>query len=435
MDGQIGLKRCLGRFDITVYGVGIIVGAGIYSLLGKAAGVAGGAVWMAYAVAAVVAALTALSYAELSSHFPKSASSYTYAEHAFRKKWLAFVIGWLGIYNMVATAATVSLGFGGYLSEMIGIPAMLLALALLVGITLLNYRGIKESAEANALLTMVEIVGLLIVVALGWNLIGRAGYSYYISPTGGFGGVMTAALLVFFAYLGFENVTNIAEETKDPKRTIPHGILIALGVSTILYILVSVTAVSMVSPEQLAASNAPLAYAAEAVRPGMGTVISLMALVATSTTVLASMIAASRMIWSMSTDGGMPRLLSIVHPVHRTPWVAAIAVSLAVACMASLGKIELVAKLSDFGAFLMFGIVNLTVIVMRYRATASYVRPGIFRMPLNIGRFPVLAGLGLVANMVMLSFFSWEMFLAVSGVLATGCAAYFLMRKMKLISI
>lgn len=432
MDGRVGLKRVLGRFDVTVYGLGIIVGAGIYSLLGKAVGIAGGAVWMAYAVGAVVAGLTALSFAELSSHFPKSCAVYTYTDHAFRRKWFAFLIGWLAIYNMVATAATVALGFGGYFFAMTGVPIMVAAIVIIALLSLLNYKGIRASVDVEILMTFVEIVGLLIIIVLGWSYIGSTDY---MTPKGGFGGVMTAALLVFFAYLGFENVVNMSDETKDPKRTIPHGLLIALGISTLLYMVVSIAAVSMVPMDVLAASDAPLATVADAAMPGLGPVLSFIAFAATLTTVLASMIAASRMIWSMATEGGMPRLLSAVHPVHRTPWAAITLVFLATAAFTMIGKIEVVARLSDFGAFLMFAVVNLAVIVLRYRIPSYHWHPGQFRMPLNIGRFPLLAALGFAANMAMLYFFSMDIFIAGAAVMAVGFVAYMSMRKLKLISI
>ncbi len=432
MEEKVGLRRVLGKFDVTVYGLGIIVGAGIYSLLGKAVGIAGGAVWMAYAVSAVIAGLTALSFAELSSHFPKSCAVYTYTDHAFRRKWFAFLIGWLAIYNMVATAATVSLGFGGYFSAMTGVPILAAAVILIVLLSTLNFKGIRASVNFEMALTAVEIIGLFIIVALGWSYIGNVDYTV---PKGGFGGVMTAALLVFFAYLGFENVANMSDETKNAKYTVPHGLLIALGVSTVLYMVVSIAAVSVVPVDILAGSDAPLAMVAETAMPGLGPVLSFIAFAATLTTVLASMIAASRMIWSMSVEGGMPRLFSRVHPKHQTPWVAVMLVLVATASFATIGNIETVAKLSDFGAFLMFAVVNLAVIVLRYRTPSYHWHPGQFQMPLNIGKFPLLAGLGLVANMGMLFFFSQEIFFAGAAVMATGLAAYWSMKRLRLISI
>ena len=432
MEQKVGLKRVLGKFDVTVYGLGIIVGAGIYSLLGKAVGITGGAVWMSYGVAAIVAGLTALSFAELSSHFPKSCAVYTYTDHAFRRKWFAFLIGWLAIYNMIATAATVSLGFGGYFSAMTGVPILAAAVVLIILLSMLNFKGIRASVNFEMLLTVVEIIGLLIIVALGWSYIGSVDYTV---PKGGFGGVMTGALLVFFAYLGFENVANMSDETKNAKNVIPHGLLIALGISTILYMVVSITAVSVVPMDVLAASDAPLAVVAEAAMPGLGPVLSFIAFGATLTTVLASMIAASRMIWSMSTEGGMPRILSKVHPKHQTPWVAIILVLVVTASFTTIGSIETVAKLSDFGAFLMFAVVNLSVIVLRYRTPSYHWQPGQFQMPINIGWFPVLAGLGLAANMFMLFFFSQEIFFAGAAVMGAGLAAYLSLRKLNLISI
>jgi APA family basic amino acid/polyamine antiporter len=426
---KIGLRRVLTPFDVTIYGLGIIVGAGIYALIGKAAGIAGGAVWMSYGIAALIAALTALSFAELASIFPSSASVYIYTKHAFRRQWLAFLVGWLAIYNLTVAASTVSLGFGGYFSVLTGTPIIAGAVALIVIMSLLNYTGIKESIAANAVLTALEVLGLVLVIAIGWGHVGQV--DYFSSPKG-FDGVMTAALLVFFAFLGFENVANISQETKNPRHVVPMGLLLALVISTVLYMLVSIVAVGVVPPDQLASSDAPLALVTNTVLPGSGSIMSVLAIIATTTTVLAALIAASRLAWAMAANGGLPDVLSAVHPKRRTPWVAVLLVGAVAAALATIGKIEVVAQMADFGAFLLFAVINLSVIVLRYGEPRDH---RVFRIPLNIGRFPVIPALGFVANLFMLSRFSQQIFYAGIAVMVVGYVAYVSMKKLRLISI
>src|SRR3990172_2143484 len=206
------LRRALGLFETTMYGIGIILGAGIYVLIGKAAGVAGNSVWIAFLVAGLIAGITGLSYAELSGMFPKSAASYVYTRHALKQRFVPFVVGWLAIYASVAAAATVSLGFAGYMSVLTGWSQIPIAIVLIAILSVINFWGIKESAKMNILFTSIEILGVLVIIALAFGF-GHFGYADYFEMPAGMTGIFTAAVLIFFAYLGFEDLVNVSEET------------------------------------------------------------------------------------------------------------------------------------------------------------------------------------------------------------------------------
>ena len=196
------LKRALGLFEVTVYGVGIILGAGIYALIGQAAGISGNALWLSFLIGAVIASLTGLSYAELGTMYPKEAAEYVYTKKAFRNKLFPFLVGWLIIVTGMVVSATVALGFGGYFHAITGIAPVLGAILLLIGCTALNFWGIKESAKFNVVFTAVEMIGLLIIIAFGVKFVGSV--DYFEMPNG-FVGVLSAAVLIFFAYVGFED--------------------------------------------------------------------------------------------------------------------------------------------------------------------------------------------------------------------------------------
>ena len=203
------LTRSIGLFEAVAYGVGIILGAGIYVLIGPATGLAGNSVWASFIIGALISSLTGLSYAELSTMFPKAAAEYIYVKRAFKNDLLAFLTGWLIIFTGIVSISTVALGFGGYFKAIFSFPIFLSALILIILLSLLNFVGIEKSSKVNILFTAIEVSGLLIVIILGMSKIGTV--NYFEAPN--ISGVFGAAALMFFAYLGFEDIVNIAEET------------------------------------------------------------------------------------------------------------------------------------------------------------------------------------------------------------------------------
>jgi APA family basic amino acid/polyamine antiporter len=432
-----GLRRNINVFQAVMYGVGLILGAGIYVLIGEAAGIAGNAMWSSFVIAAAIASFTGLSYAELSSMFPKSAAEFVYVKNAFKNRLAAFVTGWLIIFVSIASSAAVAIGFSGYLAVFFPqFDPLLSAIALIMALSVINFVGIRESVWMNTTFTFIELTGLAIIVVAAVALNSFSQTDYYTMPpavAGSFpmaaGAIIGAAGLIFFAYYGFENLANISEETKNATRTIPKALMISIAVTTGIYILIAVSAVALVGWENLSSTDAPLALAAEKAfgRTGV-TVLSAIALFATSNTVLMMLVAGSRIIFGMARENALPPWLGRVHPLTKTPWVAVILVMLlTVGLIAfSRGSISGVANVSVFSIFMVYAAVNLSLIWLRYKQPALE-RP--FRSPIRIGWFPVLAGLGFATSLAMLTQFNAVTMASGAAAIAIGLASYFAMER------
>ncbi|MBI2542272.1 amino acid permease [Candidatus Woesearchaeota archaeon] len=419
------LKKGIGLLEATLYGVGIILGAGIYALIGVGAGIAGNALWMSFLVGAVIAAFTGFSYAELSSMYPKEAAEYVYTKHAFRKEWLSFAIQWVMLFTVGISAATVALGFAGYWSFLFGGKIIVISFALISVMSLINYFGIKESAKYNDISTFIEASGLLAIIILGAYYMGKnelfSSINFLESPNGAFG-IFTATTIVYFAFIGFENLVNISEEAKNAHKTIPKALLISLAISTVIYILVSISAVGILGSGALAASKAPIAEAAEKVIPKSSYVMSLIALFATSNTVLILLIVASRLLYGLSSNRMLPQFFSRIGK-RGTPFISIFTIALLAGLSILAGNIKKLAHLVDLGIFAVYISINLSVIILRYREPKA---KRFFRIPFNIGRFPVMALCGILLNLGMLYFFDMTDFAYGIILVFAGIAAYLL---------
>jgi basic amino acid/polyamine antiporter, APA family len=423
-ESKSALSRRISLFQAVMYGVGLILGAGIYVLIGDVAGIAGNAMWISFGIAAIIASFTGLSYAELSSMFPKSAAEYVFVKNAFKNNLGAFVTGWLITFVAIASAAAVAIGFSGYLVSFIpGLDPVLGAVALVVALSAINLIGIRESVWMNTTFTVLELAGLAIVVG-GAILLGSfSGVDYSELPPApsasislSVGAILGGAALVFFAYFGFENLANIAEETKNAARNIPRALLFAIAITSGVYILVAVSAIALVGWQELSATDAPLALAAEKAFGRTGVVVlSLIALFATSNTVLMMLIAGSRIMFGMSRQQALPGVLSKVHHSRNTPWVSVLlTMSITIALVVlSQGSISAVANVAVFVIFIVYALVNLALIWLRYKKP-DLDRP--FRSPGKVGWFPLLAGLGFMTSLAMLTQFD-------SGTVIAGGAA------------
>jgi amino acid transporter len=390
------LHRVLGLTEVTAGGVGIIIGAGIYVLLGAATALAGPAVWLAFLLAAVLSVLTGLSYAELSSMFPSAAGEYEYTRHAL-PEWVAFVVGWTMIMALVVAAATVSIGFARYVGYFVDVDARVAALGLLTIVSAVAMAGIKQSARLMVALSAVQVGGLVLVVLIGLPHVGDVDL---VAGTR-VGGVLGAAALVFFAFIGFDEVITLAEETRDPTRTVPRALLLALGLSAALYVAVAIAAVSVLGAAALAASPRPLADVMAHVLGRRGaTVVAAIALVSTTNTTLLALTAASRVLYGMAKAGAMPRRFADVHACRRTPGRAILAVALVAAVFAGLGDFAVIAAVTDFAVYVVFLAVNATVIVLR-RTRPEIPRP--FAVAGAVGGVPLLPILGFGSVVLMMT--------------------------------
>jgi APA family basic amino acid/polyamine antiporter len=402
-------------------GIGIIVGAGIYVLIGEATAEAGGTVWLAFLIAAGLSALTALSYAELAAMYPTAAAEYEYTRHAF-PQLLAFLVGWVMIAGLTVAAAAVSLGFAQYATLFLDVDERILSLGLLATLTLIALAGLEYSARLTVVLALIQVAGLLVVIAIGIPHIGEEN----LFEGNGATGILGASALVFFAFIGFDEVITLAEETENPRRTVPLALLAGLGGSTLLYVAVAVTAVSVLGANDLGASERPLAdVLATAIGGGAEKAIAIVAMVATTNTTLLALTAASRITYGMAARDAFPRALSRVTRRSRTPFIAVIASALVAAAFAMLGDLRLIASTTDVAVYVVFIAVNLTVIILRIREPAAQ-RP--FRSPLSIRAVPLLPILGIGATVLMMTGLERGSWLLGAGLVALGILAGLVLR-------
>ena len=422
------LKRRMGLFQLTMYGVGLILGAGIYVLIGEAAGFAGNSVWIAFALGSVVALFAGFSYAELSSLFPKAAAEYVFIKNAFKNNFFAFIIGWLTAITSVITAATVALGFGGYFAEFVNIPIIVSAIGLLVILSIVNFVGIRESSWTNTIFTVIEAAGLILIIVIGFTISNPEPVNYTESPSG-FTGIVIAFVLIFFAFIGFEDMANVAEEVKKPRKTLPRAIILSVVISGIIYILVSLAVVRVVSWEELSTSAAPMAFVAErGLGSGAHILLSAIALFAITNTVLITLVAGSRIFYGMAREKVFPSIIEKIHFKTKTPWIAVFLIMITSITFTFIGDIVIVANITVFAIVITFAAVNLAVIVLRY------TEPNIerkFKVPINIGKFPILPLFGVGISIYMAFQFEIEVVLVGAGIIGVGVIVYILTKKRK----
>lgn len=396
------LRRELGLLEAVVYGVGLILGAGIYAILGEATGVTGGSIVISFLLAALIASLTGLSYAELASLFPKAEGDYIYVREAFDREIVSDVTALGRLFMGVISSAAVALAFSGYLSSFVDVPSIPIAVLLVVVMTGVNFWGIELSTKINILFTGIEVAGLVIIIWIAGGSWGNA--EIFHAPNGAFG-VIHAGFLIFFAYLGFGSIVNLSEETEDATVTIPRAILLSIGITTLLYVLVGLSAVALVDWRVLGRSASPLA---EVARIGWGplgsTVLGAIALFSTTNTVLILQISTSRLFYGVSKSEYhvFPEVFSRVHSTRQTPHYAVVVVGLITIPFVFLGDIGIVAGLANLMLLIVFVLVNAALLKLRYS------RPDLergFRTPLNVGHLSITAVAGLLSSLGLIAFY------------------------------
>lgn len=419
---NVELPKTLNLLHITASGVGIIVGAGIYVLIGPATERAGGLVWLAFLLSAVLCGLTALSYMELSSMYPKTGGEYEYARHVFPRT-VSFVVGWAMMAGLVVASATVAIGFGRYTEYFFDVSPRISGVLVLAAIAAVVAKGMKTAAWFIVILSCIEVGGLVFIVAIGGSHIGDVDLFTGVSGNmfDQFSGVMSAVALVFFAFIGFDEVVTLSEETHDPQRTTPIGLALALGISTVLYVAVSIAAVSVLGADGLASSVYPLAEVAEeALGTSSADVMSALAMITTTSTVLLCVTAASRMMFAMARRSDLPRSFAKID-ANGTPRLAAVAVVIAAAGFVLWGEFTVIAGATDAVIYVMFLAVNTIVILLRRRQPDT---PRPFRIPGTIAGVPVTPVLAFGVTVWMMVLLDLESLVVGAGILCGGGLLY-----------
>jgi APA family basic amino acid/polyamine antiporter len=423
-DGEHSLRRTLGPVSLIALGIGAIVGAGIFTLTGVAAATRGGpAIVLSFVLAAIGCAFAGLCYSEFATMIPVAGSAYTYA-YATMGELIAWVIGWDLILEYAVGAATVSIGWSQTLVSLlhsfgIHLPASLIAspfqpvilpdgktisgtinlpaVFIVVIVSLILMRGIQESATVNSIVVGLKLAVIITFIVVGWSFINPANHHPLIPQnTGQFGafgwsGILQGAGLIFFAYIGFDAVSTAAQETRQPQRDLPIGIIGSLLVCTVLFILYSWVLTGIVHYKELNVA-APLSVALSRIpHPWLGTAMNLAVLAGLTSVMLVMLLGQSRVFYSMSRDGLLPPLFSRVHPRFRTPWLSNLLLMCFVSLFAAFAPISVVGSMTNIGTMFAFALVCGGIIIMR-RTHASAPRP--FRTPL----VPLVPILGILCN-------------------------------------
>ncbi|MDD1687842.1 amino acid permease [Methanoregula sp.] len=355
------LKREIGLFGATALGIGAIIGSGIFIVTGIVAGIAGPAMVFSIIIAGIIAVFSAMSIAELGAYLPEEGGTYAYAQKLI-SPFAGFIAGWIWIFSNIFVGAAVSLGFAHYFVTLFpAVPVKIIAIGICLLFLVINYIGLKESVLFNNLLVTAKVLILLFFVAFGLGFF-RPGNFTPFAPEGSMG-ILSGAALIFFAYTGFARVTIMAEEVKHPEKTIPRSIYLALGISTVIYLLVSIVAVGLAGAPALANSGSPLADAVGMTgSPGAVLVIALGAMIATASVLLTTIMGISRIVFSMARSQDLPSLFERIHPRFSTPHYAIVITGACMIAAILLADLTLVVAVSTFAMLLYYLIANIAAL-------------------------------------------------------------------------
>ena len=419
------LRRGIGGPLLFAFILGDVLGAGIYALMGVLSERVGGMLWAPLLAALLLALLTAGSYAELVTKYPRAGGAAVFAERAFKNRLVSFLIGFSMLAAGVTSAAGLSIAFAGeYLSTFVDLPVIPVAIVFLAVVAALNARGIRESLGANVVMTVIEVSGLVIVVVVVGVLLGGGGgdVGRVAQPPEGTGvatAVLAGAIIAYYSFVGFETSANMIEEVKEPSKVYPRALFAALGTAGLVYVLVGLASSIALPPEELAASSGPLLAVVEASGVGVPSwLFSLIALIAVANGALLTMIMASRLTYGMAEQGLLPRVLSRVLPSRRTPWVAILATTVVAMLLTLVGDLSLLAETVVLLLLFVFLSANISVLVLRRdRVEHAHFRVWTF--------VPVL---GIVSCLLLLSQQSLTVWIFGAVLLAVGVGLYFLAR-------
>jgi APA family basic amino acid/polyamine antiporter len=432
-----GLKKVLGPFDLVLMGIGAIVGTGIFVLTGTGAVTAGPALTLSFIVAALACAFAALCYAEFASTVPVAGSIYTYS-YATLGELVAWMIGWDLLLEYGLATSTVAVGWSGYFQSLLKgfgvvLPAALTAapgavpgvetvfnlpaFLIMMVLTFLLSLGVRESARLNNVMVLIKTGVVLLFIVVGVGYIKPDNWQPYMPF--GMSGVMSAAALVFFAFIGFDAVTSAAEEVRNPSKDLPIGIIGSLAVCTVLYVAVAAIMTGIVPFMQFKGVDHPVSLALQvAGQNWVAGFVDLAAILGMSTVILVMAYGQTRILFAMSRDGLLPKKLSTVHPKYGTPFFATWMVGIIFGLIAAVLPLDVLAELVNIGTLAAFSLVSVAVIILRKK------RPDLhraFRCP----GVPVIPGLAIVFCLTLMSFLSWHTWVAFLIWLVIGLVVYF----------
>jgi amino acid transporter len=369
------LHRAIGPKLLLFLVIGDMLGTGIYALTGDVAGVVGGAGWLSFGAAFLVAMFSATSYLELVGKYPRAAGAALFSHEAFRSNVLTFFVAFAVMCSGLTSVAAASRTFAGYLESFITLPALLVAFAFVLMLTAVNFRGVAESVKFNVVLTAIEFSGLLIVIAVGFlalgNGVGDAGNALEFNEGDPISLVIGGATLAFFAIIGFEDSINLVEETQNPRRNFPRAFFYGITLTGIVYMLVAFVTTALVPIDVLRDSNQDLLEVVKIGAPWFPlTVFSFIAMCAVTNTSLINLMMASRLIYGMAREQVVPPVFGTVHSARRTPWVGILFTTVLALVLASWGGVRTLGGTTALLLLCVFAIVNVSVLVLRRRPVA-----------------------------------------------------------------
>ena len=399
------LKRTLGFWDILMFGVGGIVGAGIYAIIGQAAGLSGNMLWLSFAIAAIVALLTGLSYAEFVSRFPDAGGSFEYIKQGIGEKTALFLSIFMTFTGIVAPAA-IAISFAEYLSRLIELPNWIAIIGIVILMALFNIIGSKYSSYFNTVATVITLAGLGIVI--GFSVPDWGSVAFFEMGEQGMTGILAGSALIFFSYVGFEDLVKIAEETKDPKKVMPKGVLFSGLIVLVLYVLIAISAVSTFDAGELAQKDGPLAAVIKSQWGAIGgTILVIVALFATSKTILSNILGTSRLLYDVARDSEiswLKKFTTLKGIGENTPNYAILAIAIVTIGFGLIGNLKIVASISNIFVFTVFGMVNIALLRYRIKNRGKKKEKKVFRIPLNVNNIPIPTVLALLTIVLLFGF-------------------------------
>jgi len=394
------LKRTLGFWDAMFFGIGTMLGAGVYAIIGEAAAYAGGMLWLSFVLAATAALFTAFSYCEFVSRFPDAGGSFEYIKQSLGHR-VAYAGGVLIFFTGIVAAAAIAISFGEYLGRLLEMPGWIAVVGIITIMGAVNIVGVQSSSGFNAVATTITEAGLIGVISFAIPDWPNAKL-LELPENGGFG-LLAASALIFFSFVGFEDLVKMAEETENPRRVLPKALITSWGIVLAIYILVAISAVAVLGASELAESDGPLSAVMESKTGRYGALtLTVVALFATSKTILSNLLGTSRLLYDIARDskaGWLRRLTHIVSGLGTPVWAIVLVTLLAIG-FGLIGDLTVVASISNVFIMTVFATVNFSLIVWRLRNPSADPAP--FMVRGSVGNVPIFPVLGLVMTLGLL---------------------------------